>query len=159
MRVAPEELHSGCIGPKSRRLGHSRVHPSGSRWIARVSAVTRQILTGTLNRYLFRPQNLCRLISAAFLVQEIYLCSQFSPATAISLSFPGYWLCKPGHWLHIPAALRICPSWGKHPVAFMVLIDEVNFQKMLQKMIFGNNLIKCSGQKIWPQKITWVPWK
>jgi len=24
MRVAPEELHSGCISPDSRRLGHSR---------------------------------------------------------------------------------------------------------------------------------------
>jgi hypothetical protein len=28
---------------------------------------------------------------------QIYLCSQFSPEKAISLSFPGHWLRKPGY--------------------------------------------------------------
>ncbi|MDD1698696.1 MAG: hypothetical protein LUQ36_10045 [Methanoregula sp.] len=49
MRGAPEERHSGCISPDSRRLGHSRV-PFGSRYIARVSVVTRDIFNDTLNR-------------------------------------------------------------------------------------------------------------
>ncbi len=41
MRIAPEELHSGCISPDSRYLGHSRVQLLGSRYIVRVSVVTR----------------------------------------------------------------------------------------------------------------------
>jgi hypothetical protein len=109
MRIAPEELHSGCIGPDSRLPGHPRVQPLGSRSITRVSVVTRQIFNDTLNRYLFRQEILCRLDRLSYPVQDRHTRVPSSARRIRSLYRFQVTGCVNPVTDRIPAALRICP--------------------------------------------------
>ena len=98
MRVAPEELHSGCIGPNppaswsftGPTVGLPLNCPGISSYTVDLKRHPEPVSFPTRDPMPFG--------SVVFHSPgQIYLCSEFSPEKAISSSFPGHWLRKPGY--------------------------------------------------------------